>query len=353
MAPQPKISVVMAVHNGSAYLAAAIDSILAQDFADFELVVVDDASSDGTPEILSAFARTTSKIRLLRNDENLGLTRSLNIALKEARGSYVARLDADDLCRPGRFARQFSFMESRPAVIISGSGYRIIDAEGRTKGNVLVGLNHRQIIWLLGFAPPAFHPTFFFRRLLPDGTPVLYDEKFTTAQDYDLWSRLSVAGETAVISDATIDYRRHDQGISVVRKAEQSQFAAEIAQRNLYARLPERIVDALRPLSELLAYRGLAKGPEINLAISGMRRLLAHDRDFFDTKADRRWQRKMAAAILADAVLVRGRALTRPRDTVRFLLLAADFLPALVVIAFERRATVRKALGRLFVKDFA
>ena len=98
MSVPPKVSVVMAVYNGERYLPDAIESVLSQDFQEFELIILDDASSDGTAKILAQFASRSSKIRLLRNEKNMGLTRSLNIALLQAAGDYIARIDADDLC---------------------------------------------------------------------------------------------------------------------------------------------------------------------------------------------------------------------------------------------------------------
>lgn len=348
MTASPKISVVMAVHNGEQYLPEVIESVLSQDFQDFEFIILDDASIDRTADILVWFASRYSQIRLLHNPENQGLTRSLNIALREALGNYVARIDADDLCHADRLTRQFTFMEAHPEILISGSGYRIIDANGRSKGSVEIGLSNLQVSWLLGFTPPTFHPTFFFRRLLPDGTQVLYDEEYTTAQDYELWSRLSRKGKTTVIPDVTIDYRRHNQGISVKRKSEQALFAWRIAQRNLRDRLPDSLVDEMKPFTELLAYRGNARGSAIDEAVVSVRRLLNHDRAFFNQLEDRNWMRQVAAGLLADAVLARGGALKRPRDAIRFLFKAWDFLPLLAVIAFQRRATMRKALSRTF-----
>ena len=239
-------------------------------------------------------------------------------------------------------------METHPETLILGSGYRIIDANDRPKGSVKISLSDLQISWLLGFTTPCLHPTFFYRRLLPDGKPVLYDEKYSTAQDYDLWSRLSMKGNTAVIPNVTIDYRRHNKSISVMRRTEQAMFARRIAQQNLRARLPASLVEEIIPLTELLSYRGNARGSDIDAAVVAMRRLLDHDSAFFKKPEERVWMRRAAAGLLADAVLARGEALKRPLDLVRFIIKARDFLLPLAAIAFQRRATVRKALSRTF-----
>ena len=102
MSRAPLVSVVMAVHNAAAYVHDAMDSILAQSMSDFELIVVDDASTDATPAIVAAIA--DSRIVVLRNDRNIGQTRSLVRGLESAKGQYIARHDADDISLPGRFA---------------------------------------------------------------------------------------------------------------------------------------------------------------------------------------------------------------------------------------------------------
>ena len=108
----PKVSVVMSVYNGERYLREAVDSILGQTFGAFEFVIVDDASTDETPLILSGY--TDPRIVFLRNDENLGLTRSLNVGLKMACGEYIARQDADDISLPNRLERQVGLLDEQP-----------------------------------------------------------------------------------------------------------------------------------------------------------------------------------------------------------------------------------------------
>ena len=110
----PRVSVVMAVHDGERYVGAAVDSILTQKFRDLELIVVDDGSTDRSPEIVREHA--DPRVRLIANGRNLGLAPSLNVGLAEARGEFVARLDADDVAMPHRLARQVEFMDANPHV---------------------------------------------------------------------------------------------------------------------------------------------------------------------------------------------------------------------------------------------
>ncbi|NNE88054.1 MAG: glycosyltransferase [Silicimonas sp.] len=343
----PAISVIMAVHNGQPYLEDCVASVLSQSVADFEFIVIDDASSDGSTTVLEALAARDNRIKLTRNANNIGLTRSLNVGLEQARGEYIARIDADDLCRPKRLEAQLEAMLSDPDLIILGSGYGIIDEHGAPQGEVSVALSDARIRWLLGFSPPSFHPTYFFRRLAPDGTLVRYDEAFRTAQDFDLWSRLSKQGPGRVLADVLIDYRRHASGISVTQRLRQAEDGRKVSQRNLIARLPEALVAELEPLSTLLNGGQEARGPAVKAAVVAMRKLLSHDKEFFTDPADRKWMRRTAAGLLADAVLSRGKAIKRPMDTLRFVFHAADFLPALAKAIAERPATARKALARL------
>lgn len=340
----PAVTVLMAVHNGSTYVRLAIESVLQQSFHDFEFVIVDDASFDQTPEILQDYSRKDRRIRIFQNASNLGLTRSLNTGLNFARGKYIARIDADDICRNDRLLKQFDVMERIPSLTIIGCGSRIIDEDGQHRGTTSEHLNPDQIRWLLGFTPPCYHPTYFFRRLQPDGTQVLYDPAFGTAQDFDLWSRLAKIGPTQVLPDTLIDYRRHPNGISSKRRPEQASTSAAILRRNLRDRLPPDVLDAITPLVDLLTFRTTAQGTQIDRAVHGLEVLLAQDREFFTSHAERKWMHQTAAALLADAILSRGGALHRPNDLLRFIWKAYRFLPGLARAIYAQPAKARKAL---------
>ena len=125
----PRISVVMPVFNGGSYLAAAVESILKQSFNDFELIVIDDGSTDKTACVLAGFARSDGRIRVI-GQANTGVVASLNRALDLARGEYVARMDADDVSLPSRFELQVAFLDTHPEVAVVGSAITLIDEEG-------------------------------------------------------------------------------------------------------------------------------------------------------------------------------------------------------------------------------
>ena len=340
----PVITVLMAVHNGEAFLQETLESVLAQDFSDFEFVVVDDSSSDASPVILAEAAATDSRIRVFRNEENLGLTRSLNIGLQQACGIYVARSEAGDTCLPGRLSRQHSFLESHKDHVAVACGFHVIDARGGKLMTVDVGLDDWQIRWLSGFNPPAPHPAYFFRRLMPDGTQPLYDEDFETAQDFDFWSRLSDCGKTAVLPDVLINYRRHDGAITVSKRKEQAANCKIIGWRNLRRRLPADIVARLDPLLALFAYGGAGDTGTIAAAVIGCDAMLAYDLPAAPTARHRRWIRRTAAGLLADAILSRAGALRSVSGTVAFLLYARSYLPALLMAVLSQPKMALKSL---------
>lgn len=343
----PAISVLLAVHNGMPHLQHSLESVLSQRFEDFEFIIVDDASTDGTETLLLEKACRDNRLKILHNSKKAGLTRALNRGLAAAQGDYVARIDADDVCRPDRLGIQLATMVRDPGLVIIGSGYRIIDGGGASQGTVSVALSDAQIRWLLGFSPPTFHPTYFFRRVGPDGAAVMYDESFRTAQDFDLWSRLSRQGRSLVLPDVLIDYRRHEHGISIAQTAQQAEDGRRVSLRNMSERLPEDLLADIVPLIDLLFRRVEARGDAIAASVEAMRKLLAFDEDYFSDSSQRRWMRRTAAGLLADAVLVRGGAVARPADTMRFLAYGLDFVPALIMAVAERPATARKALSRL------
>lgn len=203
----PHVTVLMAVHNGAAYVRESVDSILAQEYPYFELLVIEDGSTDETGEILNAYR--DSRLRVIRNPVNLGLTRSLNVGLAAARGELVARQDADDRSHPQRLLRQVRFLEDHPRVALVGAQARRIDARGRVaplRGwpKSLSGLAIR---WQLMLDSPFVHSAVMYRRNIVWHELRGYDEAFRTSQDFELWSRLSVAHELRNLAEALVDFR--------------------------------------------------------------------------------------------------------------------------------------------------
>ena len=208
----------MSVHNDRPYLPQAVDSILRQSLADFEFVVIDDASTDGSGDYLRDLA--DPRVRLHRNPHNLGLTRSLNLGLSLAAGRYVARMDADDVSMPDRLGRQAAFLDANPHVGIVGCARVLVDESGRTVAHAPAAENDLRIRWKCLLGNPFAHPAVMFRADLLDTHRLRYDETFRTAQDYDLWSRLLCVTRGHNLPDPLLHYRLRD-GVSRIHRTEQ------------------------------------------------------------------------------------------------------------------------------------
>lgn len=217
--PTPRVSVICSVCNGEAYLEESLQSILHQTFGDFELLVVDDGSTDGTPALLEQTAARDPRVRVFRQ-ETQGLTRTLNILLEKARGEYVARQDDDDVSWPERLARQVGFLDGHPRCAAVGSRYVSIDEKGRRIARSRVPVSDAAIKRALLTHNVIAHSSALYRRkaVLAEGG---YDTVYRTAQDYDLWCRLALKHELANLTTPLLSRRRHPGRIGVRHKAEQ------------------------------------------------------------------------------------------------------------------------------------
>ncbi len=204
---RPAITVAMSVYNGAAFLAPAIESVLAQTFGDFEFLVLDDGSTDDSRAIAEGYAARDSRLHVISR-ANRGLVASLNQLFTEARAPMVARFDADDLCRPERLARQYAFLMAHPDHGLVGAGTRYIDAAGHPAPNAPVERpsDHAGIVANLEDGPNLCHSVVMVRRdlVLAAGG---YRSAFTHAEDQDLWLRLSRVTHLHNLPECLLDYR--------------------------------------------------------------------------------------------------------------------------------------------------
>jgi len=228
MEKDPRVTVLMSVYNGERYLNEAVDSILAQTFTDFEFLIIDDASTDCTPEILRGY--DDPRIRIVTNEENLGLTKSLNRGLALAKGEYIARMDADDISVPERLEQQIYVLEKNSDIGVLGAAVQYIDECGKPLQILKWPQKDTLIKWKLCFMNPIAHPSAIIRRklLIESGG---YDEKITFAQDYDLWVRLSPATHFANHRDVLLYLRKTRDSISFTKYHEQKMFSHLISER--------------------------------------------------------------------------------------------------------------------------
>lgn len=208
---KPIISVIMSVRNGEAHLWKAVNSILDQSFKDFEFIIVDDASNDLTSEILKKIS--DKRVKILRNKNKKGLTKSLNRALMKSRGKYIARMDADDIARLDRLEKQFRFLEKNLGYGIVGSWVKLIDEKGKQKGLLKFPVSYKRIVQKIFICNPLRHPTVIFNKELIERNG-FYDEKLDGAEDYDLWLRLAKHTKIANISLPLLKYRIHEKRVS-------------------------------------------------------------------------------------------------------------------------------------------
>lgn len=225
----PRVSVLMGVYNAERYLREALDSLLEQSFEDFEVVLVDDGSTDRSAEILGGY--DDPRLRMLANGENLGHPRSLNIALEAARGPLIARLDADDVAEPERLERQVAEMDRRPELDVLGTWTTEIDEHGAEIGGFSYPPSETLIRWGLARTNVVYHPTVIMRRSMLERVGG-YRPEIDCADDYDLFTRiLEVGGRIGILPERLIRYRRYAGQISNKRVDRQLAQAREVRRR--------------------------------------------------------------------------------------------------------------------------
>lgn len=199
----PRVTVLMAVYNGACHLREALESILGQTFTDFEFLIINDGSTDSSVQIIQSYSDT--RICLVNNNDNLGLTASLNKGLALARGEYIARMDADDISRPERLARQVSFMDENPQVGVCGSWVRYFPMSGNNVWRLPKGSEEIRC-WQFHTVGVA-HPSVIIRRQFFVQYGLSYDPQYRYAQDYELWGRAIRYMAFANIQKVLLDYR--------------------------------------------------------------------------------------------------------------------------------------------------
>jgi hypothetical protein len=227
----PLVSVLMSVHNDARFVGEAVQSVLAQTLPDFELIVVDDASTDATAELLAEIG--DPRLNVVRNPEQSGLAASLNRGLDVAQGRYVARLDSDDVSVPDRLERQVERIEQEPRVAVVGSAVRDLDEHGAAGTVHRSPVGPRAVRWLSLFSSPFFHPSVLVDRERLDELGLRYDTSFFESEDYDLWARLLQHAEGANVAEPLVLKRVHAGQASQRRGDVQETFQRQVALREI------------------------------------------------------------------------------------------------------------------------
>jgi len=242
MSHGPEISAVLPVYNGEAYVREAVESILAQTFPDFELIIINDGSTDGSGEILRELASRDPRIVLVER-ANGGLVSALNEGIEMARADLIARMDADDAAVPERFALQLARMRAEPELGVLGSFIRIVDKTGRFIRQGSYPVMPAETARFLKHGSPLAHPTVMMRKeaVMKVGG---YRQAFSHCEDYDLWLRISELGYAiANIPQPLLNYRVHGANVSTVHREAQElgTIVARLAHRCRKAGLPDPV----------------------------------------------------------------------------------------------------------------
>jgi len=242
MADAPRVSVVMSVYNGARYLQQSVNSILHQSFRDFEFIIINDKSTDNTSDILHAY--DDQRIRIIDNEENIGLTASLNKGLQECRGAYIARMDADDYSLPQRLQSQVAFLDAHPKVGLC-SGWRIED-NGKKQRPFMPPCDDEQIrVELLLEGNVLGHPAVMLRKNVLEEHSLSYDEHFSSSQDYDLWVRMSAFTRLAILPEFLIIYRIHNDTVTTKSGVKQAENKDKVYLKQAVALLGDAFDDTL------------------------------------------------------------------------------------------------------------
>ncbi|MBR2867778.1 MAG: glycosyltransferase family 2 protein [Clostridia bacterium] len=231
------ISVIMSNYNTpEEYLRNAVESVLNQTYADFEFIIVDDCSTDNSLEIIESY--NDPRIVIIKNEVNMGITKSLNRALGSANGEYVARMDADDICLPERFRKQTEFLNAHPDTVVCGTWVELFgngaDALKENKScKILPQKELLRINLLFGNHLNIIHPTAMFNHRLLKESGITYNEKYIYAQDYRMWAECAKIGELANVPEILFRYRIHNKAVSSDKKSAQTECAKNIMAEQL------------------------------------------------------------------------------------------------------------------------
>lgn len=234
----PKISVLMPVYNAEKFLREAIDSILNQTFRDFEFLIINDASTDNSKKFILSYK--DPRIKYFENNKNLGVARTLNRGLRLAKGEYIARMDADDICFPDRLKLQYDKIITDKNLVIISSHFDWINEKGNYNSTYRLASSPEEIFYELQFRNCLGHPTIIFDRKIIVKEFGGYDEKYE-AEDYDLWLRVSQKYKIMKLNKVLMKVRRSKHNKTALFRKTLNKSAIIIAQNNLQSLIGKSI----------------------------------------------------------------------------------------------------------------
>ncbi|MEM8523937.1 MAG: glycosyltransferase family A protein [Bacteroidota bacterium] len=217
----PLISVLTPAYNREKYIGEAIESVQAQAIADWEIIIVDDGSTDKTIEIVRAYQAEDQRIILLQNPQNLGISATRNHGLRQIKGKYVAMLDSDDVFLPNKFQRQIEFLEAHPEIGVLGTWAQHIGRSNRqfTPEELDGQLRARSL-----YRCPLVHSSTIIRTSVIEAGNIRYNENYPASNDYDFWVKALPYAKFHNLQEHLVQYRKHDQNISVTNRSDQKKY---------------------------------------------------------------------------------------------------------------------------------
>jgi len=216
----PLVSVVMPVYNAGNFLVEAVESILNQTFSNFEFIIVDDASTDNSWEILKRFSKKDKRIKLFKNKKNLGVSATANLAISKADGQYLVRMDADDISFPHRLHEQVNFLKNNPNIVAVGSQCVVIDENDQVIGRKTFPVSFKDLKKMAFWAIPIQQPALAINRSLLPKNFNWYSSSSASAEEVDLIFRLMKYGQIANLADFLLFYRYRADSLSHIRPKE-------------------------------------------------------------------------------------------------------------------------------------
>jgi len=290
----PIVSVVMSVYNDEKYVSLAIDSILNQSHKDFEFIIINDGSTDKTLEILKEYEAKDSRIVLI-DQENKGLTKSLNIGIKKAKGKYIARMDSDDISHPQRLQKQIEFLETNHDYALLGCNVIKIDENSNELEKNQTKYSYKDIYKRFKYGNCIAHGSVMINRELI-AELLEYDENFKYSQDYRLWTKIAKNYKVANTYEHLYYLRLHDNSISKTKLEEQAIYAGIISYEFETDRVVNRLDMEIKNNNYLRKKIGIALlmqfKPELSFkyfAFSSPYKYLSLFMRFFDLKKLKSW----------------------------------------------------------------
>lgn len=246
---KPLVSIVMPCFNGEKYLSQSIEAIQAQTFSNFELILINDGSLDGTLQLMELYKRGDGRIKIINNETNLGLVASLNKGLKASIGKYIARTDSDDITQPNWLETLVTELENNPEIIALGSWMEYIQTKTGKLTNFKDGeiatrpINNEEISEdIIGYCP-IFHPTAVFRREVFEKHGIFYKEEYKHAEDYMFWVEVARLGKIINIPKPLVKYRLHQNQVSSQHRAKQIEVTKKIRRKAFEFKVNDKFND--------------------------------------------------------------------------------------------------------------